>query len=218
MNFGYKPKEPEERPVEVILGSQSVGRRGLLERLGIRFRVIVTHVDESSITDDDPYKMLARRARAKADEIINNPRVYNLPEEGKLLVITADSMAVKGKKTYGKAQDPEDAKHIVKELMGGTHIFATATCITYIENGKEVKRYNDVVKTKVTLAKLPKADLDLYLSTYDFTRYAAGYALNDAPWTLVTKVDGSYTNVIGLPFEVLLPILRKVEVIGAPAE
>ncbi len=56
-------------------------------------------------------------------------------------------------------------------------------------------------------------ELESYVARYDFTRFAAGYSLNETPWDLVTKVDGSYTNVIGLPFEVLLPILRTIKII-----
>ena len=57
------------------------------------------------------------------------------------------------------------------------------------------------------------AEIESYITRFDFTRFAGGYALNEAPWDLVTKIDGSYTNVIGLPFEVLLPILRQLKII-----
>ena len=70
-----------------------------------------------------------------------------------------------------------------------------------------------VEKTNVTLRKLNAVELEQYVARYDFTRFAAGYALTDTPWDLVTKVDGSYTNVVGLPFEALLPVLRHVKII-----
>lgn len=217
MNFSpKKPLEPIVYPTEVVLGSQSVGRRMLLEKLGLRFRVIVTHVDENKIVDANPFNLLKRRAAAKADELIIHPRVYNLSEQAKSLVIAADSMAVLGKKTFGKAESREDAKHIIRELMGKTHAFATAVCIVLYDKTHEVKRWEKIVTTKVTVRKLTNPELDLYVHRYDFTRFAAGYALNETPWDLVTKIDGSYTNVIGLPFEVLLPILRSQEIITLP--
>lgn len=213
LQFTRSGQPPPPPPQHVILASQSIGRRALLEKLGIHFRVVITRVDEDSITDSDPYKMLRRRAAAKADEVVNHPRVYSIPDLSKNLVIAADSMAVVGKKTFGKADDREHAKVLIKSLMGKTHVFTTAVCIVQIENVKEIKRWQKTVKTKVTLRKMSTIDIESYVARYDFTRFAAGYAINEAPWDLVTKIDGSYTNVIGLPFETLLPILRKLQII-----
>jgi septum formation protein len=217
MNFSPRPtNEPIVYPTEVVLGSQSVGRRTLLEKLGVRFRVIVTHVDESNITDNDPVRMLQRRAIAKADEIVTHPRVYNLSEQAKTLVITADTEAIVGKKSYGKAENKDDAKRIIKELMGKTHTVVTAVSIVLVENGKELKRWNKSHTTKVTLGKISGPELDLYVSRYDFTRFSAGYALTETPWDLVQKIDGSMTNVIGLPFEIVLPIFKSLDIITLP--
>lgn len=217
MNFSPRPpQEPIIYPPDVVLASQSVGRRTLLEKLGLRFRVVVTHVDESHITDSDPVKTLVRRAQAKADEIVKHPRVYTLSEVTKTLIITADSEAIIGKRTFGKAEGKEDARAILKELMGRTHTFVTAVTMVLFDQGKEMKRWNKTEATKVTMRKLTNPELDMYIARFDFTRYAAGYAINDCPWDLITKIDGSYTNVIGLPFEVLLPTLRSLEIIKPP--
>lgn len=204
-------------PTELVLASQSIGRKTLLEKLGVRFRVIVTHVNEDNIVDSDPFNMLKRRAMAKADEIVQHPRVYSISEQAKTLVIAADSMAIVGKKSYGKATDRDDAKTIIKQLMGHSHIFGTAVSLVLMENGKEKKRWEKLEKTKVTLRKLTNPELEMYVARYDFTRFAGGYALNETPWDLVTKIEGSYTNVVGLPFEILLPILRSLDIISPPA-
>lgn len=217
MNFSPRPSnEPIIYPTEVILASQSVGRRTLLEKLGIRFRTVVTHVDESVITDKDPMRMLQRRAIAKADEIIKHPRVYALSEVAKSLVIAADTEAIVGKKSFGKAEDKNHAKEIVRELMGKTHTVVTGVSLVLFEAGKEIKRWNKTAETKVTLRKLTGPEIDLYVSRYDFTRFSAGYALSETPWDYITKIDGSYTNVVGLPFEVILPILKSLDIVVMP--
>lgn len=200
-------------PPDVVLASQSIGRRMLLEKLGLRFRVAVTRVDEEKITDSDPLVTLKRRAAAKADEVVKNPRVYMIPEERETLLIAADSMAIVGKKIYGKAKDRDDAKVILKALMDRSHTFATTVVLVHMKGHTVKKRWEKTVKTTVALGKLPPSELESYVGRYDFTRFAAGYALNETPWDLVTKIDGSYTNVIGLPFEVLLPILRQLKII-----
>jgi len=211
--------EPLPPPaIDVVLASQSVGRKMLLEKLGIRFRVAHTRVNEETITHADPVTMLKKRAAAKADEVARHPRVYTISEEFKTLVITADSMAILGKKAYGKAADRADAREILKALMDKTHAFTTAVVVTLYEGHTPKQKWEKTVTTKVTLRKLGASELESYVTRYDFTRFAAGYALSETPWDLVTKIDGSYTNVIGLPFEVILPIFRKLEIIKPPVD
>lgn len=213
LSFTKRSDEPLPPPKHVILASQSLGRRQLLEKLGIRSRSVVSAVDEDKIVDRDPVKMIKRRAAAKLQEVITHPRVYALSEEAINIVIAADTMALVGKKVYGKPVDRDDAKRMLKEIMGKSHTLVTAVSIAHLTGHTVVKKWEKEVTTKVTLAKLKPADLDSYVARYDLTRYAASYALNDTPWNLIEKVDGSYTNVIGLPFEVLIPILRQLEVI-----
>lgn len=185
----------------------------LLEKLGIRFRVVVSRIDEDAIVDANPETMIKKRAEAKAREVINNPKVYSISEEREAIIVAADSMAIIGKKAYGKALDRENAKEILKAMMGKTHVFATAVTMAHVAEGKVKKSWDKIVKTKVTMRKMTGPEVESYISRFDFTRFAGGYAINEAPWDLVTKVDGSYTNVIGLPFEVLLPVLRGLKII-----
>lgn len=185
----------------------------LLEKLGLRFRVVVSRVDEDAISDRDALKTIKLRAAAKAKEVVGHGRVYSLPETREALIVAADSMAIIGKKTFGKSVDREQTREMLKSLMGRTHIFATAVTIVLFDGTKVKKTWEKTVKTRVTMRKLTPVEIDSYVSRFDFTRFAAAYAINEAPWDLVTKIDGSYTNVIGLPFEVLLPILRQQKII-----
>ena len=171
----------------------------LLEKLGIRFRIAVTRLDEDKITDPNPLKTIQKRAIAKGSEVANNPRVYMVPEDREVIVIAADSMAVVGKKIYGKALGREDAAKILKELMGKIHVFTTVLHVIQMDKGKVKKSWTKTVTTKVTLRKLSGMELESYISRYDFTRFAAGYALNETR-DLVTNRRLLY-NVIGLPLK-----------------
>lgn len=215
MNLSFKPQHIplEEKPIQIILASQSLGRKMLLEKLGIPFRTIVSNVNEDMITDADPVKTIKKRALAKAEEIVKNPRIFNLPVDSRSLIIAADSMATIGKKTFGKTNTREEAKAMLKELMGKTHMFVTAVKIMYLHGLTVKKTWDAVETTKVTMRKMTLPELDQYTNRYDFSRFAAAYTINEAPWDLITKIDGSYTNVIGLPFEFILPIFRKLEII-----
>jgi septum formation protein len=201
-------------PTHIILASQSIGRKNLLEKLAIRFRVAVSNVDEEKLVSPDPVKTVKIRATAKLDEIINHPRVYLLDDKAKNLVIAADSLAYIGKKTFGKPTDRENAKAIIRDLMGKTHTLVSAVAVAMMEPGGKIsKRWEKTVSTRVTIRKVSLPELDIYAGRYDFTRYAAAYSINECPWDFITKIDGSYTNVVGLPFEVILPILRNLEII-----
>jgi len=204
-------------PTHIILASQSIGRKQILEKLGIRFRTIVTRIDEDSIVAKDPFKTIEKRAAAKLEEVIKNPRVYMLDDKAHNLIIAADSMAILGKKTYGKSQTREEAKAILKDLMDKTHQFVTSVSVAFIEKDTGVKkRWDKTISTKVTFRKMTNPEIDIYITRFDFGRFAAAYALNECPWDLVTKIDGSYTNVIGLPLEVMIPIFRSLDIIKPP--
>ncbi len=213
LSFSRSGQPPPPPPQHVVLASQSIGRKTLLEKLGIHFKVVITRINEDAISDIDPLKMMKKRAAAKADEVVHHPRVYAIPDKAKNLIIAADSMGILGRRTFGKAGDREEVKTMMKSLMGRTHVFATAVCIVLLDNLTEIKRWEKVVKTRVTLRHLTAGEIESYIARFDFTRFAAGYSLNETPWDFVTKIDGSYTNVIGLPFEVLLPIFRNLKII-----
>ena len=216
MNVSFRPQNipPEERPIQIILASQSIGRKILLEKLGLPFRTLITNLNEDGISDRDPFKTIKKRATAKAHEVVKNPRMYTLPPEGRFLLIAADSMAVLGTKTFGKTASKEETKAMLKILMGKTHIFATGMTILFLNNCQVKKTWESLTKTKVSMRKMSPPELDAYANRYDFTRFAAGYSINEAPWDLVTRIEGSYTNVIGLPFEEVLPVFRKLEIIS----
>lgn len=227
---------------QVILASSSIGRKMLLEKLGVSFRVVPSTINEDIILHSNPIKMLQMRAKAKAEDVAKMLTANSFQLKAKIqpyaiapkpyLIIAADSMAVFDGQTFGKAKNKADARRILKNLMGKTHNFVTATSIIYLPHPvipatrlhlpdakasdgqpagihQKLKQWNNETSTRVTLRLLSPSSLAQYVTRYDFTRFADGYALNETPWDLVTKIEGSYTNVIGLPFEVILPIFRK---------
>ncbi len=222
---------------QLILASASIGRKQLLEKLGVEFHVIQSQIDEDIISHLNPIKMLQMRAKAKAEDVYQHLAFSKLASSKiptnknhseRYLIIAADSMAILNGKTYGKTKTKSEGKILLQNLMGKTHDFVTAVSIIYChpeasaEGSRLIKKsptgffanaQNDITTTRVTLRTLSDPELDSYVSYFDFTRFAAGYALNEKPWDLVTKIDGSYTNVIGLPFEIVLPILRHFELV-----
>lgn len=208
----------------LILASSSVGRKHLLERLGIPFSVMPSTVDEDAITcpdslginpRDKPVETIRLRARAKCEDIIKKitSASYKLPATSSL-VIAADSMAIYKSKLYGKPKDNTDARRILGILMGQTFQFFTHTVMVVVNSEFRIpnsknNRWEQTVQTDVTFRKMSDQEVNLYLKTYDVTKFAGAFATELAPWDLITKIDGSFTNVIGLPFEAILPVFTK---------
>ncbi len=210
---------------QIILASNSIGRKLLLEKLGVEFEIITSQIDEDNIIHQNPIKMIQMRAQAKAENVCQH-LAFSKKSSGKIyskrytlnansyLILAADSMAIFNGKTYGKTKTKAEGRKLLQDLMGKTHEFVTAVSIIYFKSLKLPKLLKDeMTVTRVTLRHLSERELDSYVSYFDFTRFAAGYALNEKPWDLVTKIEGSYTNVIGLPFEIVLPIFRQFDLV-----
>ena len=230
---------------KIILASISIGRKQLLEKIGVDFQILPSTIDEDKIIHSNPIKMLQMRSWAKAQDVVTTIRrqtesqldkfdqldklgdatdiVKSKLNPKRYLIVAADSMAILRKpfgfaqgKAYGKAKTKTEGKQILQALMGKTHEFVTAASIVHLELLKELKilkRWNSITTTRVTMRQLNPDELESYVKYFDFSKFAAGYAINEYPTDLITKIDGSYTNVIGLPFEVILPIFRKFKII-----
>jgi septum formation protein len=188
------PDAPASEPVPdgnasgsrpVILASASPRRSALLRESGPAFasmRVMVPHVEEC----DDPLENAFLKAEAVARE---NPRA---------LVIGADTVIRFGGETIGKPADLDDAKRILAKLSGRTHDVATGVCVRCVEADVLV-RFEET--THVTFRTLTREVIDGYVSAVNVLDKAGAYAIQERGEDIVERIDGSLTNVIGLPVE-----------------
>lgn len=206
---------------KLILASKSEGRKKLLEYLKIPFEIIPSAIDEEKIIARSPIDTLRLRARLKCEDVAARPAVAGL-------IISADSGAILGNQLIGKPKDRNDALRILSLLSGKTHLFATAVYIIKLQTNSSnnttpgVLRsdspgvlkaeivLNGISKSFVTFRKLKGEEIDFYLSKTDYKRFAASYAIVSAQ-DFITEVKGSISNVIGLPLELLVPILKKLD-------
>lgn len=181
----------------VILASASPRRSALLKEAGPAFadmRILTSHVEEGS----DPLE----NARLKADAVAQmNPRA---------LVIGADTVIRFEGRTIGKPADLEDAKRILAMLSGRTHDVATGVCVRCVEADILV-RFEDI--THVTFRTLTPAIIDKYVRDVNVLDKAGAYAIQEHGEDIIESIDGSLTNVVGLPVERLketFEYLRKL--------
>ena len=189
--------KPGSHPL--ILASSSPRRRYLLEQVGLTFSVIPSTLDESSVPVGPIENHVRMLAEAKAMEVAE---VY--PQSW---VIAADTLVLIGGAVLGKPDTEAQARQMLKALSGKTHRVLTGYCICC--NAAE-RSFSESVETKVTFKTLSDTEIDWYLSTDEPFDKAGAYAVQGLGSFLVKRIEGSYTNVVGLPVcEVMEYLLRE---------
>lgn len=189
----------KSRPHSLILASRSPRRRYLLERAGLTFRVIPSTLDESTVPMSPPADYVRMLANAKAMEVAD---LYP-----KSWIIGADTLVLIGDAVLGKPHTEAQARRMLKALSGKTHRVLTGYCICC---RAEERSFSETVETKVSFKTLNATEIDWYLSTGEPFDKAGAYAVQGLGSFLVKRIEGSYTNVVGLPVcEVIECLLRE---------
>lgn len=195
---------------QLILGSQSRDRRELLANLSIPFQVLPSNYEEENELEVDIRDLVLYLAREKnrsvVDQITTNNELLNYPELPYVL-ITADTMvAFKGKK-IGKARNKHHAFEILSNLSDAAHELLTGVVIHDSETKKD---FTMVDSTKVLFSKLSEDDINNYLDYSDEWQDRAGaYSLRQRASLFIKRIEGSPSNVIGLPIDKISSILKR---------
>lgn len=182
----------------LILASASPRRAELLRAAGIVFDVQVADVDESRLPDEPPDRYVARLAEAKA-------RVVAAGRPGRV-VLGADTVVVVDAQVLGKPANQADAARMLELLSGRTHLVLTGVCV--VDTGPpEGGHYDvrvDVASTMVEFRALEPAEIAWYVASGEPVDKAGAYAIQGLASRFVTRIDGSYSNVVGLPVELVV--------------
>ena len=173
----------------IILGSQSPRRRELMAGLDIPFSCVTIDADESYPTylqaGDIPLHISRAKARAYASELREND-----------LLITSDTIVWLNGEMLGKPQDEADAKAMLSRLSGQTHEVYTAVC--FADMNGELETLVDC--TKVTFKTLSEEEINYYVTKYHPLDKAGAYGVQEwIGYVGVTRMEGSYFNVMGFP-------------------
>jgi septum formation protein len=182
----------------VVLASASPRRLELLTLIGVRFSACSPDIDESPELGETPVEYVRRLASAKAAV------VGALADE---LVIAADTTVDLDSQILGKPVDDLDAAAMLRRLSARTHVVHTGVAVR-----RGAKELVEVCTTLVTFALLDEATIQWYLSTGEPLDKAGSYALQGAGAVLVERVDGSVSNVVGLPLHLVVELAARLEV------
>ena len=189
---------------EIVLASASPRRAELLESAGIRFVVVPGHIDETPLPDEQPVEHVLRLAREKAAEVARR-------EEGRYF-IGADTIVVCAGEIMGKPRDDADASRMLRKLSGRTHQVVTGFAVL----DQTAERYvTQAVSTDVVFKELTDAEIAAYVATGCPRDKAGAYAIQGGAAYMVARINGSYTNVVGLPLcEVVAALAELAEARG----
>jgi septum formation protein len=183
--------------VKLVLASSSPRRRTLLRRLGVRFRVVEPHVDESALPGETPAAHVRRLALRKARAVARGLR------EG--LVVGSDTVVAVDGAILGKPRSAAEARRMLARLSGRTHEVLTGVALVPAATGRT---RTAVVRSRVTMKPLDAATIRAYVAGGEPMDKAGAYAVQGRGGRLVAAVSGSFTNVVGLPLEKLAELLE----------
>lgn len=179
----------------LVLASASPRRAELLDRAGISFVVDPASVDESVLPGESAEAYAGRVARAKA-------LVVHARHPGRA-VLAADTVVVVDGAILGKPRDDADARRMLRLLSDRTHDVLTAVCL--IQDGAEE---SFIARTQVTFTPLGDDEIDWYVGTGEPRDKAGAYAIQGLASRFASRIDGSYSNVVGLPVAAVYGRLR----------
>jgi septum formation protein len=188
---------------KIILASQSPRRRYLLERAGLKFSVIPSTCDETSVSAPAPDVYVRRLAELKAAGIA--------AKHSDSWVIAADTVVVVDGKIFGKPKSASEARDMLCRLSACTHQVLTGYCVCHQAGGFS---FADTVTTDVLFKSLTAEEIEWYVQTGEPFDKAGAYAIQGIGTFLVKSINGSYTNVVGLPVCEVIELLIRQRVIG----
>jgi len=174
--------------MKLILASKSPRRKELLEALGYSYEIRTKETDESFPLDLKTSDIANYIARLKANDLESS-----IKEDEVLL--TADTIVVCENKVLGKPESTKEAFDMISQLSDKTHQVITGVCITTQTEQKEI-----AVTTEVTFKELTSDEINFYIENYQPFDKAGAYGIQE--WIgliAVSKIEGSYSNVVGLP-------------------
>ena len=191
----------DTRNADFILASASPRRRELLKQLGISFVVVPSRLQETNQSGMKPLVHATYFAESKAKEVANrHPHNW---------VLAADTIVVLGEEILGKPVDFAEATSMLSRLSGQSHRVITGICL--VHQSMEVME-SEWVETKVYMRSLSAEDIEGYVRTGEPMDKAGAYGIQGIGGCLVKRIEGSYSNVVGLPLCETLELLRRYQV------
>ncbi len=182
---------------DLVLASASPRRAQILRQIGVSFCVMPAEIDEQRIKDEQPLVYVKRMASEKAQAVTSD-----------LPILTADTTVACDGRVLEKPADYDEAFDMLRWLSGNTQTVYSAIGLT-LPTGEYLEDYS---ATQVIFRALTDRCIERYLACGEYTDKAGSYGIQGMGAALVERFEGSYTGVVGLSIESLVPLLEKAGV------
>ena len=186
--------------MRLVLASASSGLAELLRAAGIEFDVMSFEVDETIDSEETPDGFVRRIAQQKAEAVA--------PFVPGRTILGADTAVVVDNQVLGRPVDDEAARRMLRQLSGHEHLALTAVCLVDLR-AESTRTQTIVTRTKVEFAALSDEEIDWYVASGEPLDKAGGYAIQGKASRFVTRIDGSWSNVVGLPVSVVYSLCKQ---------
>ncbi len=188
-----------DQPPQLILASQSIQRKELLAAVGLNFSVVPAEIDERAIQ----HHSLGTRAQLVAAEKAKTVAT----QHPNACIVSADTFLVSGGVVLEKPSTSDHARQML-ELQSGSEVSAYTGCCVWLGG---TFLFQDTAVTRCKLRPLSKAEIDRYVTEQAVTTWAGGFTVAYLPGiSFINQIDGSYTGLLGLPLDLLLPVLKSI--------
>lgn len=185
----------------LILASSSPRRKELLLQLGLDFEIFSPEIDEQVKLEENARQYVERLAQEKAFAVWQQ-----FPEA---TILAADTCLAIDTEIIGKPENKQHAFEIWSKLSGRYHEVWTGVCVM-----NSLKRSIEVVQTRVQFQTLTRNDMENYWATGEPLGKAGGYAIQGIAAQFIPRIDGSYTNVVGLPLHETAILLKAIDALN----
>ena len=186
----------------LILASGSARRLSLLDQIGIQpDRLLPANVDEVPLAKETPRALAKRLARTKAE--VSRRTADREPETRDAYVLAADTVVAVGRRVLPKPELTDEAANCLRLLSGRAHRVYTSICLITPKGRVRQK----LVETRVRFKRLSREEIETYIASGEWQGKAGGYAVQGRAGAFVTKLIGSYSNVVGLPLYETMTLL-----------
>lgn len=185
----------------LILASASPRRQELLRQIGCEFRVVVSDAQELSEGGISPERLAVANARRKAEDVAAR-------EGGEVPVLGADTVVAVDGMILGKPKNEADVARMLRLLSGRQHFVFTGIAIAY--RGEVLE---DIVRTAVWMDALSEEEIAAYIATKEPMDKAGAYAVQGRAARFIPRIEGSFSNVVGLPLHAVAELARKAGIV-----
>ena len=186
---------------KIILASESPRRKELLEKTGLKFTIVKSFYKENLSLDLNPHDLTRKFSLEKAKTVSKNYK--------NSIIISADTVVSFDGTILVKPKNKKDAKRMLSLLSNTYHLIITAFTIIDTDSNKIITKSEE---TKVSMRKITEKEIDLYVKTREPFDKAGAYAIQGIASKFIKKVEGDYSNAIGLPIKTVLEELKKLGV------